>query len=219
MHLMTNLFSTLCTTLLQWIFPPRRTEAILSLVYTEDILSLPRAEYIDEDTYALFSYKDPKVSALIWEIKYHKNTRAVETIAPLLADMILEEYSERSLFENWQTCLLMPVPSSLKRVKKRGYSHTELIAEAVARRLPKEIKYSPKILKKIVETSEQNKLPNRAQRLKNLDNTQEVVGTLLPHTSVILLDDVTTTGTTLSESRRALTRAGVKNIIAFTIAH
>lgn len=210
---------TLLTTLINWIFPPRRTEAIVSQFDPEDIHSLPRAKSIDESTHALFSYKDPRVSALIWEIKYHKNRRAIEAVAPLLADQILEEYSERSLFENWQSCLLVPVPSSKNKIKKRGYSHTELIAEAVAQRLPKETVYSPKVLKKVVETTEQNKLPNRSLRLKNLVNTQEVVGVLLPHTSVILLDDVTTTGATLSESRRALVAAGVTNIIAFTIAH
>lgn len=207
------------TTLINWIFPPRRTEAIVSLVDTDNIMSLPKADSIDTHIHALFSYKDPRVSALIWEIKYHKNMRVIEAVAPLLADQILEEYSERNLFENWQQCLLVPVPSSKNKIKKRGYSHTELIAEAVARRLPKEITYSPKILKKIIETKEQNKLDNRSLRLKNLVNTQEVAGNLLPQTSVILLDDVTTTGATLAESRRALTAAGVKNIFSFTIAH
>lgn len=212
---MTNFLSTI----IDWIFPPRRTEKLVSLVEIADILSLPRASDTDENTFALFSYKDPRVSALIWEIKYHKNIRAIEAVAPLLADMIMEEYSEKSLFGNWEHCLLVPVPSSSKRTKKRGYSHTELLAEAVAQRLPKEIVHSPKLLKKVVETAEQNKLPNRALRLKNLANTQEVEGGLLQHTSIILLDDVTTTGATLIESRRALQAAGVKNIIAFTIAH
>lgn len=206
-------------TLINWIFPPRRTETLFSLMEDVDIISLPRAQEVDENTFALFSYKDPRVSALIWEIKYHKNVRAIGAMAPLLADTIIEEYSERSLFENWQHCLLIPVPSSQRRIKKRGYSHTELIAEAVVQRLPKEIIYSPKILKKVVETAEQNKLPNRSLRLKNLLNTQEVTGNLPPYTSVFLLDDVTTTGATLLESRRALHAAGVKNIIAFTIAH
>jgi predicted amidophosphoribosyltransferase len=40
-----------------------------------------------------------------------------------------------------------------------------------------------------------------------------------PESSVILIDDVTTTGATLAESRRALQVAGIKKIIAFTIAH
>lgn len=216
---MTNFFSTVIARIINWIFPPRRTEEIISKVSPEDILSLPRAEYVDENTYALFSYKDSRVSALIWEIKYHKNMRAIETLAPLLADIILEEYAERSLFEKWPQCLLVPVPSSKNKIKKRGYSHTELIAQTVIQRLPKSIAYSPHILKKVIETKEQNKLPNRVLRLKNLVNSQEVVGSLPEGASVILLDDVTTTGATLTESRRALTTAGVKNIIAFTIAH
>lgn len=216
---MTNFFSTVIEKVINWIFPPRRTEGLVSLVETSDILSLPRAKDVDENTFALFSYKDPRVSALIWEIKYHKNIRAIEAVAPLLADMILEEYSEKSLFENWSQCLLVPVPSSKNKIKKRGYSHTELIAQAVVKRLPKSIVYLQNVLKKVTETLEQNKLPHRALRLKNLVNSQEVVDSLPQGASVILLDDVTTTGATLVESRRALRAAGVKNIIAFTIAH
>jgi len=216
---MTNFISLAIATVSNWIFPPRRTERLVSLVEMNDILSLPRSIDIDNTTCALFSYKDARVSALIWEIKYHKNMRAIEAVAPLLADIILEEYAERSLFENWSQCLLVPVPSSKNKVKKRGYSHTELIAQAVAKNLPKSIVYSPNVLKKVTETLEQNKLPNRALRLKNLVNSQEVIGSLPEGAVVILLDDVTTTGATLLESRRALIAEGVKNIIAFTIAH
>lgn len=204
---------------IDWIFPPRKSELIASHVHTEDLLSLPRAKTLDEHTYALFSYKDPKVTALIWEIKYHKNIKAIEQIAPLLADMIMEEYSEKNLFENWKECLLVPVPSTQNRTRERGYSHTELIAHAVNKLLPSTIRFSPEALEKTVDTPEQNKLKDRSLRLKNLHNTQVAKGPFLLHTCVFLIDDVTTTGATLTESRRALTAAGVKNIIAFTIAH
>lgn len=203
-----------------WIFPLRKSEQTLKHITHEDILDLPKAAPIEaENTYALFSYRDSRVTSLIWEIKYHKNTHALSLIAPLLADLIQEEYAEKALFENWDACLLIPVPSTKTHVREHGYADTQCICEALVPFLPPEIVYSPQVLTKIVDTPKQHKLTNRNTRLNNLKNTQAVSTSIPPHTAVILIDDVTTTGATLDESRRALKIAGVKHIFAFTIAH
>jgi len=198
-----------------WLFPFRRTETLLKSITLADITELPLAKPIDTPhTYALFSYKDPRVTALVWEIKYHANSRAITLVAPLLADLILEEYAELSLIDNWKDWVLVPVPSF-----ESNRQHTQKLCKEVARLLPREIIYSSSILKKVIKTTKQHTLKNRNARLSNLHNTQKVVGTLPPSPSVVLVDDVTTTGATLKESRRALMDAGVKHIIAFTIAH
>lgn len=205
--------------IVDWIFPPRTSERIIHTLHPEDISLLPKAKPIDENTYALFSYKDPRVTSLIWEIKYHKNTHVLSLVAPLLADMILEEYAEKALFDNWHSCLLVPVPSTKTHIREHGYSHTQFICEALAHFLPPEIKYAPHALTKIIDTPKQHKLNDRNTRLNNLKNTQVVSAIIPAHTAVILVDDVTTTGATLDESRRALRAVGVKHIFAFTIAH
>lgn len=205
--------------IVNWIFPPRKSERITYTLKPEDILSLPKAKQINEDTYALFSYKDPRVTSLIWEIKYHKNTHVLSLVAPLLADLIQEEYAEKALFENWHTCLLVPVPSTKTHIREHGYAHTQFICEALVPFLPSLITYSPHVLAKTVDTPKQHKLRDRSTRLNNLKNTQIVTTIIPPHTAIILIDDVATTGATLNESRRALKTAGVKHIFAFTIAH
>ncbi|MHB1316850.1 MAG: ComF family protein [Minisyncoccota bacterium] len=210
-----NIFSYI----FEWLFPPRNTEISTQSFKPENLLTIPRAKEIDQNTFALFSYKDIRVTSLVWEIKYHKNKTALSHTTPLLTDYIIEEYSERSLFENWNTCLLIPVPTTKKQKNKRGYSHTEFICENIIKLLPKNITYSPNILEKIIDTPAQHKQKDRRSRLKNLRGTQKVSGKIEPNTSVILIDDVTTTGATLNESKRALKEAGVKNIISFTIAH
>ena len=104
-------------------------------------------------------------------------------------------------------------------MRDRGYAHTEFICEKLITLLPPEITYTPHLLIKTVDTPLQHKLHNRDTRLNNLKNTQTVTHQLDPRTAIILIDDVTTTGATLVESRRALKDAGVKDIFAFTIAH
>lgn len=211
-----NIFST-CV---DWIFPPRKSERITTTLTTQNILSFPKAhDNLPDNTYALFSYKDPLVTSLIWEIKYHKNTTALSLVIPFLADMIHAEYAEKRLFTQWSRCFLVPVPSTEKHKKERGYSHTEYICEQLAPLLPQEITYAPHLLTKIKDTPSQHKLKNRSLRLHNLQHTQRATQHLDRHTAVILIDDVTTTGATLDESRRALKEAGATDIFAFTIAH
>lgn len=202
-----------------WIFPPRSSERITNILHIESISSLPKAKPIEIHTHALFSYKDPRVTSLIWEIKYHKNTHVLSLIIPLLSDLIREEYADKVLFENWNTCLLVPVPGTKTHVREHGYSHTKFICEALVPFLPHTVTYSPDVLIKRVDTPKQHRLKDRNTRLNNLKNTQVVVTTIPPYTAVILIDDVTTTGATLEESRRALQSAGVRHIFAFTIAH
>jgi competence protein ComFC len=45
------------------------------------------------------------------------------------------------------------------------------------------------------------------------------INQLIKNKNIILIDDVTTTGATLSEARKVLKQAGAKKVIAFTIAH
>jgi ComF family protein len=207
------------STCINWIFPPRKSEQTIYPLSEKDILLFPKAKPIDTQTHALFSYKDPRVTSLIWEIKYHKNIRALSLITPLLADVIHAEYSDKTLFEKYQHCILLPVPSTNTRINTYGYVHTHFICEALTPLLPSNITYSPNVLQKIKDTPQQHRLKDRHARLKNLTRSHIVTTNILPHTLVILIDDVTTTGTTLTEARRALKEAGAKDIIAFTIAH
>lgn len=214
-YTMYRYLKNIISTFLLWLFPSRRTEILLDNITLADITLLPPAQPIETPhTHALFSYKDPRVTALIWEIKYHANSRAIQFVAPLLADVIHEEYADLSVIDNWQNWILIPMPSF-----ESNRQHTQKLCRELARLLPSEITYSPSILKKVDKTSKQHTLKDKRTRLSNLHNTQKVVGTLPPSPSVILVDDVTTTGATLKESRRALMDAGVKHIIAFTIAH
>lgn len=76
------------------------------------------------------------------------------------------------------------------------------------------------ILIKSKETEHQAKIENRAQRLKNIAGSFAVQNTsLIQNRNIILFDDITTTGATLSEARKVLKEAGARKIIAFTLAH
>ena len=76
------------------------------------------------------------------------------------------------------------------------------------------------VLIKIKETEHQANIKERRDRLKNLSDSFSVKNSkMIEGKNIILIDDVTTTGATLSEARKILKQSGAKKVIAFTVAH
>ena len=76
------------------------------------------------------------------------------------------------------------------------------------------------VLIKPQETEHQARIHNRSARLKNIVGSFSVKNEeLIKNKNIILIDDITTTGATLTEAKKVLKHAGARKIIAFTVAH
>jgi competence protein ComFC len=111
---------------------------------------------------------------------------------------------------------LIPIPITEKSRKTRGYNQSLLIAK----RISDENKIMQNILFKNRNHIPQNKIKNRAERLGNVKNSFEVrKNELVENKIVILIDDVVTTGATLTEAKKVLKSSGAKKVFAFVVAH
>jgi ComF family protein len=183
---------------------------------------LPRSELgAGSDAFALFDYSHPVAKSVIWEIKYGGNRVLAEKLGVLLYDAVMAEALERNIFERFKTLILMPVPVSDKRRFERGWNQAELLAEAVKRcDRSNGFKYLPRQLAKIRHTESQTKTSGKAERLQNLKESMRVLNPeSVRERCVVLIDDVTTTGATFAEARRALKEAGAKRVLCFAVAH
>ncbi len=171
--------------------------------------------------FPLFDYRHPPIKKTLWLLKYKGKKRISLPLAELLYGRILEELSDLSVMENFSSPLLLPVPLSKKRYKERGYNQSELICrELIKRDSSKNFELAEKILLKPHETKHQARIENRTERLKNIVGSFAVKNAeQVKNRNLILIDDITTTGATLSEARKVLKEAGAKKIIAFTVAH
>ncbi len=168
---------------------------------------------------ALFSYKDNRVRAVIWELKYRENTAPLDHIGRLLFEEIFSAISDLILFDGDAQFLLIPIPMTDSRRAERGYNQSEYIAKAI---LENDIQhiflYAPQWFAKIKETPRQSRSESKQERISNLvdcfNASEKVSGKY-----VILIDDVVTTGSTLAEARKTLLAAGARDVLAFTIAH
>ncbi|MEK9171858.1 MAG: hypothetical protein AAB782_01330 [Patescibacteria group bacterium] len=184
--------------------------------------TLPQALHLkDKHTMALFDYGHPLVKEIVWELKYNGNVRIAEKLGEILYDHIQHELLDLALFEKWDKPILMPIPISDKRRFERGWNQSELLSEKIMKRdSEKMFRYMPRQLVKIHHTESQTKTASRSERLGNLTNSMKILNAVsVAGECVIVLDDVTTTGSTFAEARRALRAAGARKILCIAVAH
>lgn len=202
--------------IIDFLFPPSGYALQLRAISPENVnRELPSAPAPSHPFItSLFAYKSPLVSELIWSIKYKRDRHAVELGGYALYNAVQEKC--RQMHHN--AVILIPIPISKKRRKERGYNQTELLIDEIMR-LDKEGKFEKRydILSKHKHTERQT-LKNRKERIESMDGIFHAQFVQLNH-SIILIDDVTTTGSTLKAARGTLLQAGYSDVAALTVAH
>lgn len=188
------------------IFPPSETLLRVRDVTTETI----RAKYClstTDTTRALSMYTDSDIRALIHEAKFHGNRKAFE----LLSILVTRYLSETSTAYD----LIIPIPLPRARMRKRGYNQVHEILRAGEIHIP----IDTKILKRIRHTRPQTEL-SKKDRLTNLRDAFGVTDPkLIRGKHILLVDDVTTTGATLLETKRTLLPHRPASVTCLAIAH
>jgi ComF family protein len=127
------------------------------------------------------------------------------------------------VFANWMTeaapfaraaDVVMPVPLHWTRLWGRGYNQAAWLATAIARRINRP--YAPLALLRRRRTPSQNGLSARG-RARNVEGAFDVVGDVKGKT-ILLVDDVFTTGATINACARALVRAGAAQVNGVALA-
>lgn len=112
--------------------------------------------------------------------------------------------------------IIIPIPISSLRKRERGYNQSELLSRKISAMV--DIPMETQVLKKEKHNQPQSSL-TKQQRKENVKNVYKVQNELkISNKNVLLLDDVYTTGATMSECAKILKGAGCQSVGALTIA-
>ena len=108
------------------------------------------------------------------------------------------------------------IPLSRKRMHDRGYNQAELLAKEISKKVG--VEYLP-TLKKIRHNTAQSTIKDSKQRAANVIGAYRVVDAeKVKGKYILLVDDVVTTGSTVSECARILKKSGAKAVYCVTLA-
>lgn len=160
---------------------------------------------------APFSYRDPIARKLIRAYKYER-VRELKIIFAEEITAFLNFYGIRPR----PGSALVPIPLHRSRERERGFNQAALLAEELGARLNIPV---VKTLARRRPTEHQTLMPSYEARRENVAGAFRIIS---PETirakTAILVDDVSTSGATMSEAARALREAGAHSVWAIVIA-
>lgn len=148
----------------------------------------------------------PPLDRLLPRFKFHGDLAAGRLLAALMCETAPRFPRDAAL---------VPVPLHRRRLRQRGYDQALELAKPLARACARPLRDD--LLRRARATAAQSRL-HADQRKRNLRNAFSVnAGVALP-ASVVLVDDVMTTGATLHAAAKALRKAGVARVEAWVCA-
>jgi len=151
-------------------------------------------------------YEGPLLRALL-----HLKYRPSQDLASVFAEWLKEIYER----ERWHAEMIAAVPLAASRQRQRGYNQAELIALALSKTI--ELPYDPRALQRTRETPSQVGL-DPAERWINVSGAFSASPGIGSGPSVLLVDDLVTTGATLSACATALFLEGASQVNGLTVA-
>ena len=178
--------------------------------------SLEKEKFFEELIY-IFKYEG-QIRELILDYKFNEKSYMYKTFVNFLL-------KNKKIFENIKKYdKIIPVPISKKRYNERGYNQSLLIAKEISMQISYETNNNIKLelvnncLIKTKNIIEQSKL-NKEDRQHNIQGVYTLKnGSILTNKSILLIDDIYTTGSTVNECSRVLQQAKPNKIGVLVLA-
>ena len=180
-------------------------------------LTHPRCKrkYTIDGCFSALSY-NKTVQKLIFNFKYKPYLTDLKTV---LSDLFYESIIQNEQFQSqikkgeW---ILVPIPLSSSKLRKRGYNQAEILAKELSKKLNLPVQ---NLLERTRETKTQVGLTN-LQRKLNIKDAFRFINqeSSISNQNILLVDDVVTTGSTLLEAAKVLKRGHVGKVFGLTLA-
>jgi len=165
---------------------------------------------IFQQGFGVFPYH--KVRKVIFDFKFQEYKNDGIVLGKMMARYWKEYHG--ALLE--KTDILLPVPMFAKKKRRRGFNQAEVLAEVIAKELA--LAYACDVLLRLKSTQAQNQL-NREERKRNIKDAFSIQqAEKIEGKTVVLVDDIFTTGSTINECAKELYRYGAKEVNFITLS-
>lgn len=162
-------------------------------------------------------YTNSCLRELIHQFKYQRVKVFSGQLAKFIIKAIKDNKVDKTILKNKNDFATIPVPLHKKKLRERGFNQSEEIAKHIAQEFW--LTLLPGILVRTVETEPQAEIQDTKKRKENVKNCFVCKNAeTIKNKTVILIDDVYTTGSTMEECARVLKKAGAKEIWGMVIA-
>jgi len=151
-------------------------------------------------------FEDPLKQA-IHQLKYQRNVGLGEELAWHLARLLIDN--------EWDIDLITAIPLDKKRKKERGFNQSDLLARPLS--WLTDIPYTNNAVSRNRETKSQVGL-SRKERNKNMIGAFSSLPDKIAGKSVLVVDDVITTGSTINACSKAMIESGAAKVFGLTLA-
>lgn len=147
-----------------------------------------------------------KLQSAIHALKYENNPEIGKTLGKRLATALQEK--------KWTIDMIIPVPLHTNKLKQRGYNQSQILSEVIGDILS--IPCEPHAITRCRETQSQVGL-SQQERLENMIDAFQANTDLVAGKTILIVDDVFTTGATLGACAQSALKAGTNNIYGLTL--
>ena len=166
-----------------------------------------RTEHFYTEGRALYEY--PCIRRSIYRFKYKGRREYAEFYGKQLAEQLGDTIRE------WKPDVIVPVPLHRVRKRIRGYNQAQALADVLGRQLG--IRVDSKLVRRVRNTVPQKCL-DREMRQNNLKKAFKLCRNVVKLNTIIVIDDIYTTGSTIDAVAAVLREAGVKHVYFIALA-
>jgi ComF family protein len=154
--------------------------------------------------------KDKELQNIIHDLKYNGKFSIGIFLGKLLAAAMNDKIQE------WKIDLIVPIPLHHLKRAERGYNQSDFIAKGMKKILQVPVK--SRLIKRVRFTETQTSM-NLVERKENMKDAFAIRrNKIVKGKNILLLDDVITTGATISECGRIILESGATNVYAASVA-
>lgn len=166
-----------------------------------------KKEHLYKQGAAVFEYGS--VAAAVYRFKYGGRQEYAEFFGKCMAERLAGKLAE------WKPEALVPVPIHSSRKRKRGYNQAELLAKTVSAQTG--IPVRKDLIARSRKTVPQKELDDRG-RQNNLKKAFKILENDVKLNTIVIIDDIYTTGSTVDAMTQELHKAGISNVYYAALA-